>query len=260
MLEAHVRGYCGVQRILSRGWQDEDALACRHAIEVARRAGERDRLSLHVGHYAYLLSHRSEYRTAARTGEEGLELALDVGDAYHYMTCQFHRAWALLHLGEWGEMRRVLYDGLQMAERNGHDLWARAFRVQTAWLFIYACDFERALALCQRELEPGRPRQLGELGGSIVLGFAQLGAKRYAAALRAFEEVTGRTDGRSALMDWILQMPLRLGLGEYWLARRGWGRARAAGRGALPARRDVRRAHLPGTRPSGARRGRARRA
>ena len=154
-LQAHVRGSHGVQRILSRGWRDEDAEACRLAIDAVRRGGERRHLSLHVGHYAYLQSHRSEYRAAAAPLRKGCGLALEVGDAYHYMTCQFHRAWAFLHLGEWGELRRVLRDGLEMAERNGHDLWARAFRFQTAWLLIHVCDFAGARALCERELRPG---------------------------------------------------------------------------------------------------------
>ena len=123
-------------------------------------------------------------------------------------------------------MRRILSDGLAMAEENGHHLWARAFRFQTAWLFVHACDFEGARDLCQREIKPVRQGQLGERLGSIVLGCAQLGAKRYAAAQRAFEDVTDRTDGRPVLMDWILQMPLRLGLAETWLARRAFGRAR----------------------------------
>ena len=226
VLQAYVRGYCGVQRILVRGWRDEDALACRTAIDVARRAGDRARLSLHVGHYAHLLSHQAEYRAAARTGEEGLRLALDVADAYHYMTCQFHRAWALLHLGEWGDMRRVLDDGLLMAERNGHALWARAFRFQTAWLHIHARDFDGARSLCQRELDPAREPQLGELGGSIGLGFAHLGAKRHDAALRVFRDVSAHATGQPALMDWILLMPLELGLAETSLARREWSHAR----------------------------------
>ena len=147
-------------------------------------------------------------------------------DAYHYMTAQFYRAWALLHLGQWGELRRVLRDGLEMAERNGHHLWARAFRFHTAWLLTHAGDFARARALCERERQPGEEVQLGENLGSIVLGFANLGLSRFPEALRAFKEVTGRLESGPVLMDWILNMPLRLGLGEYWLARRQFGRAR----------------------------------
>jgi len=221
-LQAHVRGFAGCQRILLRGWRDEDAEACRLAIDAMRRAGERRLLSLHVGRYAHLRSYQADYRPACRTAEEGLRLALEVSDAYHYMTCQFHRAWALLHLGEWRELRGALRDGLQMAERNGHRLWARSFRFQTAWLLTHVGNFASARALCEQERPPGAEVQMEQLLGAIVLGFAHLGLRRHAAALRAFQEVTAQ----STLMRSILLMPLRLGLGQYWLARRQFGRAR----------------------------------
>jgi len=226
VLQAHIRGYCGVQRILSGGWRDDDAEACRAAVAAAREAGDRRPLGLHVGNLAYLQSHQSEYRAAARTAEEGLRLALEANDAYQYMTCQFHRGWALLHVGEWGATRGILRDGLQMAEQNGHHLWTRAFRAQMAWLLTHACDFAGARALCERALEPIQGAPLGELFGSVVLGFAHLGSKSYPDALRAFEEVTARCEKRPVPMDWILQMPLRLGLSECWLARRAFGRVR----------------------------------
>lgn len=220
--QAHVRGYAGCQRILLRGWRDEDAEACRLAIDALRRTGERRLLSLHVGRYAHLRSYQADYRAASRIAEEGLQLALEVSDAYHYMTCQFHRAWALLHLGEWRELRDVLRDGLQMAERNGHRLWARGFRFQTAWLLTHVGNFGSARALCEQERPLGEKVQMDQLLGSIVLGFAHLGSKRHTAALCAFQEVTAQ----SMLMRSILQMPLRLGLGQYWLARGQLGRAR----------------------------------
>ena len=220
-LRSHVRGYGGCQRILLRGWREEDAEACRRAIDAARRAGERKLLSLHVSRYAHLRSYQADYRAASRLAEEGLRLALEVSDAYHYMTCQFHRAWALLHLGEWHELRRVLRDGLQMAERNGHRLWARGFRFLTAWLLTHVGNFAGARELCEQE-RPAGEVQMDQLLGAIVLGFAHLGSKRHAAALLAFQEVTAQ----STLMRTILQMPLRLGLGQYWLARRQFDRAR----------------------------------
>jgi hypothetical protein len=93
------------QRIVSRGWRDEDAETCRLSLDIVRRAGERRHLSLHVGHYALLQSHRSEYRAACRTAEQGLRLAVEVRDAYLYMTAQFYRAWACC-IRQW-ELRRV---------------------------------------------------------------------------------------------------------------------------------------------------------
>src|SRR5262249_19224015 len=110
----------------------------------------------------------------------------EVSDAYHYMTCQFHRAWALLHLGQWRELRGVLRDGLQMAEQNGHRRWARGFRFQTAWLLTHVGDFASARALCEQEQPPGEEAQRDRPLGGSVLGFPPLGLKRPAAAFRAF--------------------------------------------------------------------------
>src|SRR5256886_14391521 len=109
-----------------------------------------------------------------------------------------------------------------MAERNGHRLWARGFRFQTAWLLTHVGNFASAGALCEQERSPGAEIQVAQLLGSIVLGFGHLGSKRHAAALRAFQEVTAQ----STLMRSILLMPLRLGLGQYWLARKQFVRAR----------------------------------
>src|SRR2546430_16199224 len=108
-----------------------------------------------------------------------------------------------------------------MAERNGHRLWARGFRFQTAWLLTHVGNFASARALCEQERSPGAEIQMDQLLGSIVLGFAHLGSKRHAAALRAFQEVTAQ----STLMRSILLMPLRLGLRPY---RRPRGQFRAS--------------------------------
>src|SRR4029450_8258836 len=47
-LQAHVRGFGGCQRILLRGWRDEDAEACRLAIDAVRRARDRRVPSAHL--------------------------------------------------------------------------------------------------------------------------------------------------------------------------------------------------------------------
>ena len=100
--------------------------------------------------------------------------------------------------------------------------WARGFRFQTAWLLAHVGNFASARALCEQERPLGEKVQMDQLLGSIVLGLAHLGSKRHTAALSAFQEVTAQ----SMLMRSILQMPLRLGLGQYWLARGQLGRAR----------------------------------
>jgi hypothetical protein len=43
-----------------------------------------------------------------------------------------------------GEMLRILRDAIQMAEKNGHHLWAAHFGLEMAWMYEQACEFEGA--------------------------------------------------------------------------------------------------------------------
>jgi len=72
-----------------------------------------------------------------------------------------------------------------------------------------------------------REPRLGDLLGSMVLGFAHLGSRRYGPARAAFDEVTARLTRPPVQMDWIFNMPLQLGLAECWLGLRAPERARA---------------------------------
>src|SRR5262249_2937362 len=93
-LRAHVNGSDAFLRILVHGWRNEDAETCRLSLDIVRRTGERRHLSLHVGRYALLQSHRSAYRAACRTAEQGLRLAVEGHDPHHHMTAPFYQSWA----------------------------------------------------------------------------------------------------------------------------------------------------------------------
>ena len=69
-------------------------------IAAARHVGERGLLSLHVARSCYFQYAQSDYQAVCRTAEEGLALALEVGQPFDYLYCQYYRAQALLHLGQ----------------------------------------------------------------------------------------------------------------------------------------------------------------
>lgn len=112
---------------------------------------------MHAGRHACFEFLRSDYRSACRTAEEAVQLALAGGDYFVYMLSQFYRALALLHLGRWGEMWRTLNEGIHMAKRNGHPFWAMLFRLELAWLHVHAFDFDGARALCEQGLRQAHP-------------------------------------------------------------------------------------------------------
>jgi DNA-binding winged helix-turn-helix (wHTH) protein/tetratricopeptide (TPR) repeat protein len=223
LLRAHTRGYCGHWNLCLRGWQDQDAQACAEAVQAARKANDRALLSLHVVRFAYLQCLRSEYEGAVRTAEEGQRLALEVSDAFDYLLCHFFSAWALLHLGRWGELLQILHRGIDMAEKNGHRLWTMLFQLELAQLHEQAFDFEGAVKLCEPVLRWVREAQqeTGQLffHSLIVLGFAHLGPGQDEQAAHCFNEINRRLEREERSMDWILHLPLHLGLSRYWLAR-----------------------------------------
>ena len=82
-------------------WQDDNAQACAAAVEAMRAAGDPASLGLHLRRYAFVQSLQSRYRAACRAAEEGKQLAIDAGDSFDYLLCQFFWAWALFYAGRW---------------------------------------------------------------------------------------------------------------------------------------------------------------
>ncbi len=225
LLRAHARGQLGHWRLQLRGWRDEDARSLAEALDAARRANDRTLFGLYLTLSAFNRIHRSEYRAACAAAAEGLPLMLQAGDAYHYMSGLCFRAWALLHLGEWGEAHRIVRDGLQMAEKNGHGVGTRVFQLLLGWLYGEAFDFARARELCEPVTRQAVEGQFDQVHSFIRLGMAHLGLGTCEAAFSCFREVTRRLEG-GAIVDWIFHLYLHHGLSEYWLAQCQWAAAR----------------------------------
>ena len=116
---------------------------------------------------------------------------------------------------------RILKDGMEMAEKNGHYLQVMSFRLQTAWLSEQAYDFARvrerrvSLALTQAGAAQYGFGQLLSLG---LLGVAYRALGQPERAFHCFSELTRRLEHGHVVMEWV-QMPVRHSLSEYWLAQ-----------------------------------------
>jgi DNA-binding winged helix-turn-helix (wHTH) protein/tetratricopeptide (TPR) repeat protein len=229
LLQAHTRGYAAYWSLLLRGWRRDDARASAEAVREAKRRRDRSVLSRHIGRWSYFQCLQSDYRRGCRGAREGMRLALEVGDAFEYLLCQFFLGWGLLHLGEWGGMARVVEEGTRMAEKNGHRLWATLFRLETAWLNEQAFDFATAAALCERALREAREAQHahGEMVSLVLLGAAHLGLQEPGRARHYLGEAGAPDERGRALMDFSWQMPLSALLSDAWLALGDAERARA---------------------------------
>ena len=229
LLQARTRGSSGYWHSILRGWQPDDALACKEAAAAARRNPDRALLSLLLARSSYFQRLAGDYRAALETAEEGLGLALEIGDAYEFLFCQYSRSQALLLLGQWGEMLGVAAAAGQMAGRNGSRLWQLFFRLATTSLHLQALDFAGARDLARLAVGEASaiPHPYCELFGHILLAGAELGLGEHEAASRGLTMVAGRME-TGGPRDFYLRMPLLHGLGEYWLERGDVARAHQA--------------------------------
>jgi DNA-binding winged helix-turn-helix (wHTH) protein/tetratricopeptide (TPR) repeat protein len=252
LVRAHVSGCRGYWHVLFLGWGDEHAAALEGAVAACRQAGDHERLGLHLARQSFFDCLRSHYSRGVSTAEESARLSLEVSDAHSYCLSQYYEAWALLHLGRWGEMRRILDHGIEMAVRNEHRRWEVLFRLELGWLHMEAFDFETARDMCSRAYEQAKRVDIpyAESLAQLILGLSLLGMDRHDAAYGYLSEVAQRLDRDRVLMDWILRLLLHHGLSRYWLARRDLSKAkreaeRALAMAALPGERTyVALAHL----------------
>lgn len=89
-------------------------------------------------------------------------------------------------------------------------------------------DFVRTRDLCMQGLQQAQqmPLPYGQMVSTVTLGFAQLGLGQLQQAFAVFTDLDCRLERERILMDWVWQIPLRLGLGEYWLTQQDYPCAR----------------------------------
>jgi DNA-binding winged helix-turn-helix (wHTH) protein/tetratricopeptide (TPR) repeat protein/energy-coupling factor transporter ATP-binding protein EcfA2 len=228
VLEKHARGYCASRRIRLQGWRADDFQACVDATETARDANHAGFLGLGLMHLSFFETFRSHERDACLAADQGMQIALETGDSFLYISCQYFKAWALLHLGQWGEALNLVKDSLVLSERNGHGTATTLLRVIQARLHAQALDFAGARQICQQTLvraREGTPRFLT----LIMLGESHLGLGELDVAEECFEEVVQRSEAGPFRLDWIFHLPLYHGRTELWLRRGDYDRARQEG-------------------------------
>jgi DNA-binding winged helix-turn-helix (wHTH) protein/tetratricopeptide (TPR) repeat protein len=235
LLCAHVRGYCAYWRFLYTGWREEDALASQQAIEAAEQAGNKTLLSLHVGRHSYFQCMTSNYDDAIRTADRGIALAIEVGDFFDHAMTQFFKGWALLHSGRWEALLRLIDEAIHLTQRNEHYLWTTLFKLELAWLHQLCGSLSEAEMLCRNALD--HVKQTGHaytgIMATTLLGHVLLDQANVDGAMKCMQDLAASTSVQRVLMDWIWQMPLRLGLASAALRRGNYEDAAQNARVAL---------------------------
>lgn len=219
------RGHYAARLIRLKGWENHLLGDCAAAIESAREAGDKEMLALHLMSYSFFLSYQAEYEWACREADEGTELAVESGNAYQYISCQYFKAWAMLHAGRWGEVLQLVNEGIKLSEKNGHKAGITFFRLMKAWLNAQAFHYKEASELAQQALASkceGFPHFLG----LIVLGMSRTGLGRHQAAQECFNQVQELRDRGPYYIDWIFQLPLCMAQADLERSQQSFSRAK----------------------------------
>src|SRR5262245_6919737 len=226
VLRADAESHVMYWRLQDRGCRVGDLELAEAAIEAAAAAGDRQVLAQSTILLALVQRCQADFRHAASTALEAIEIARDAGNAYTYLFSQCVRVDSLVQLGEWGAACNTIDEGLRVANQSGHVHLASFLRSQEAALHNDAFDFTGAAAIARQELQRPSLTDRGRQTAMFALAFALLGLGQLDEAYAAFTAPQLMWAAEVTSMAWPEQIYLRHGLGQVWLARGDLDRAR----------------------------------
>ena len=238
LMRARTRARSMVRRILVRGWDTEDAEACRAALADIRRLGTREDIAWDTIDSSWVELTSSHYRKAHRDTVESLAVLKEVHDEHSHLNypaahrlCEYIGCWSLMLGGEWGAARREFDAAITLAERNADPNGGGTLRLVRCLAQVLALDFADARAGCA-SVSPSPDRSLPTFPRHFWLtldGAAAAGLGDYETALERLLTVREEIDRQPQLLDWYWRLLQRWALAGLWLSKGELERAREEG-------------------------------
>jgi tetratricopeptide (TPR) repeat protein len=210
VVQARVNLLAAGTRLLYDTWRDDDVRVCEAAFRIVQGTGERTEPGFERMIYAHVQSLQGDATAALEAAEAGQQVngAISVMVQLFAMSAQIL---ALLQLGRFGHVLRIIRASQEMAEKNGSDPWL--FQYREAWLRTLAMDFEGAQQVCRSLMRSSvYPTGQAKAIGQLAAGFEALYQGRHAQALRCFEEVRDPTETPTFFLHWYWRMRAHVGL------------------------------------------------
>jgi tetratricopeptide (TPR) repeat protein len=219
LLEARAEMLRACWRIVTNGWNPEHAAACKKALERIHS------LSAELpAYYEILYAHvqcvGGDYEGAWHTAASGIPKSIENESLVVFLSAHSSLAFALLHLGRWGELLRVLSVGLSTAQKNGNSPWAGIFQATLGWLRFQAGDLAGASEIAEDLLRSNTEEPAGQVRtmAMVISGYVSLQTGDSSRALEGFRKVCGREARPRFFFDWYWRIVARLGLGQAYRA------------------------------------------
>jgi tetratricopeptide (TPR) repeat protein len=216
--KALVQGSSASINLYLKGWHDQDAELCTRAVELTAGAHNHGTLIRRYGIEGILDCWQSRYLEASRCAAEGKRLARAVGDIYVFVLFNVLESTALIHLGEWRQLKLETATALELATRNANKPANALCRLTLAWLYVEAMDFEGACRLCEGVNEDVfHETQFAIFFKKAVLAKAFVGLNDLTRAREQFEDIRRCMDDDGIPIDFTIATQLYHCLGEYCL-------------------------------------------
>ena len=227
VFRALVQGTSASLNLYLKGWRDEDARLCRRSLELTAGATDHGTLLRRYGIEGILTCWTSEYEACRIAGKNGKDLTRRMGDVFMFVLFNVLEATALLHLGDWRELRRETTLALAMAERNANRPAIVLCQLTLAWLEVEALDFAGARQRCEDIQEAVFEGNLFAFWfHRAVLAKACLGLGDHAGALQRIREVLAKLEDEDTDLDFTIYTPFYHCYSEYFLATGALSEAR----------------------------------
>jgi DNA-binding winged helix-turn-helix (wHTH) protein/tetratricopeptide (TPR) repeat protein len=221
VLQSVASGIWGGLHLLFGQWQQDFANACHEAMAFARSTANSPILHTRLTQHANVELAASNYRTAWVTAEEAIELSRTLGDGYMFMVDHYFGGLALLHLGEWGKLRRLSEQSMRAFEsNNASEPFRLHHQIIMGWLHAEACDFAGAKAYCEQAYADSLAAHttFTSIHCLAILGKALLGLGDHKGAVKCFEAFFQTEKDESLPVNWNYFYPACHGIAEAWLA------------------------------------------
>jgi DNA-binding winged helix-turn-helix (wHTH) protein/tetratricopeptide (TPR) repeat protein len=226
LLLARTEMLAAAVRLLYRSWCKEDADNCASAQQTLRQLGDSGTPPYHQMMYAYVQVLQGRYSQAIETFEAFIPKMDETTNLMAYFFALSGKTVALLHLGRFGEVLRIVQARRALAEQDGYDPWLFNFR--EAWLRTFALDFAGARQLCEIIThDAGYPTGQPEAIARIAAGYAELEQGKYDQAIEYFRQVRDPQITPKFFLHWYWRMTAQLGLSDVWLASGDLPKARS---------------------------------
>jgi DNA-binding winged helix-turn-helix (wHTH) protein len=201
-------------RVVNNGWNPEDSRICAEAREEIRRLRGSDLPAYYEILYAHVQSIQGEYLEACKTADAGLPASVETHSLVVYLSALSSKTLALLHLGSWGELRRVAETAIKMAMENGNEPWEGVFRAILAWLSQEATDYANARRLAAEILEKHTEEPPGQVRTMALLtnAFADFHTGHPSRAVKTLLQIRDRALYPKFFLQWYWKLVAQLGL------------------------------------------------